>query len=151
MKIFKPLDNLNKLDDSTFSVFLGGAAGSPWREELLEHFDNSFDIVFINPITDDYDESKEDAFTLQTNWEHTGLIKSTLNIFYFSNKSLAPITLAEMGFYRSKDFIIALESGYEKEEYIKYVAQRYGKPIVSTIKELSQIIKIRYTINHHQD
>jgi hypothetical protein len=154
MQILTPDDDLEKMDRTKCSIFLGGTM-SPWREEVIELLSaQGMDIIILDPTVKDWEERIGDedadnpAFTKQTDWEHLGIIMADIEVFFYDDTSVAPITLFEMGMYKTKESIIHLSDGYEKAGYIKYVSRRFGLPVVKSVKELAQLIMIRCKISH---
>lgn len=159
MRVLTPDDNLEEeIDRSKFTIFLAGNLQSKWREEVIDLLsEQDLDIVVLDPQVDDWDdrigneEADNPAFVAQTDWEHMGLIMADVEVFFFDEKSVSPITLVEFGLYKTKESIIHLTEGYEKAGYLRYVSRRFGLPVVSSVKELAQLIMIRYKLACLQD
>ncbi len=149
MEIITPKDDVRILDeDARPSVFLAGGMGKLWRKQLIEVLGDA-DIIVVDPSVDDWEktigtESNENlAYVNQVNWEQSALYLSDISVFHFDEKSLAPISLFELGTRIEHDnVVIHLEDGYEKSEYVKIIAAINGIPIVKTIKELASLITI---------
>ena len=154
MRVLTPDDNLGEeIDRSKFTVFLGGNMKSPWRKEVIDLLsEQDLDMVILDPTVNDWEtkigseDADNPAFVAQTNWEHMGLIMADVEVFFYDDKSISPITLVEMGLYKSINSIVHLSDDYEKAAYIRYVSRRFGLPVVQSVKELAQLITIRYKL-----
>jgi hypothetical protein len=91
---YLPINELRRNGDL---VFLGGSitGAANWQIEaknkLIEHFN------VINPRRADFDISNPNAEREQINWEFNYLNQCDIILFFFSNETLAPITLLELG------------------------------------------------------
>ena len=150
MRVVTPSDDLESLDPDTLKIFLAGGMKNPWRKALRDKLQkaNLTNLIIIDPTIDDWasigknDISNPD-YVRQTDWEHMGLIKADIEVFHFDSSSVSPITLIEMGMYKSQESIICVESGYRKKAYIEYMGDRYGMPVTRTINELANLLAIR--------
>ncbi len=83
--------------DPDESIFLAGSiTGSwNWQAEIIPKLIYDFDVV--NPRRDDFDVTNPNVEREQITWEHHFLSRCRHVLFYFSNETLAPITLFEYG------------------------------------------------------
>jgi hypothetical protein len=92
----------NKFDKSTHrdlnSVFLGGSISNAkdWQLKLANEL-NDINCVVFNPRRKSYDIADPVNGIIQIGWEFDFLPFADIDVFYFSEETLAPITLFEYG------------------------------------------------------
>lgn len=152
MRILTPKDDLNNLKENEFSVFLAGGMGSAWRPELISKLDDLPNLVIIDPSVDDWenDVGEQNAdnpkFVKQTDWEHQGLAASDVQVFQFDASSVAPISLLELGMYKTNNTVLCVMDGYEKSGYMYYMSRRFGLPIETSTTALAALITLKYHV-----
>jgi hypothetical protein len=153
MKVLTPkddLNNINNLSGEEFSVFLAGGMGSPWRAELIGKLDDLPNLVIIDPSVDDWekDVGEESAdnpkFVKQTDWEHQGLEASDVQVFHFDASSEAPISLLELGLFKTNNTIFCVREGYKHKAHIDLIARRNGLSIELSTTALAALITLKY-------
>ena len=150
MKILTPKDDLDNIERGEFTIFLAGGMGSPWRKELIGKLKDLPKLVVIDPSVDDWENevgeqsANNPKFVKQTAWEHQGLNKSKVQVFYFDDTSIAPISLLELGMFKTNNTVICLKDGYEKGGYVEYMSRRFGLPIEKSVEALSALIHLKY-------
>jgi hypothetical protein len=150
MKIMTPKDDLNNLQDKSFKVFLAGSMGSPWRAELISKLEDLTNLIIIDPSVDDWDKSvgKEDVdnakYVKQVDWEHKGLGESDVQVFYFDASSVAPISLLELGMFKTNNTVLCVKDGYEKSGYLAFLSRRFGLPNEESTTGLASLIHLKY-------
>lgn len=150
-QVLKPREDFKNIKEDNVVIFLAGNMGNPWREEIIKYLEseNVENITAIDPTVEDWGndvgEEREDneKFLNQTRWEHLGLLKADIEVFYFDASSLAPISLLEFGLFKTPETILYVEDDYEKSGYLKIIAQRFGLSVVQTMKELKYTIQIK--------
>jgi len=153
MRTLTPKDTYD-VEANEFAVFLAGDMKTPWRKELCDLLAEAKipDLVILDPTVDDWETYVgEETFTnpkyiTQVSWEHDSLSKANLRVFNFSGKSMAPITLVEMGTHMKSDDIIKLDDSYELHGYIEFIASKSNTPIVNTLQGLVSRIVIKATL-----
>lgn len=81
-------------------VFLaGGISDCPdWQKAVAERLATNTDATVFNPRRADFDMSAyEDLSRAQIRWEYVALRLSPVNLFWFPEETLCPITLLELG------------------------------------------------------
>jgi len=150
MKVITPKDDLNNLQDEDVKIFLAGGMHSPWRAELISKLEDLPNLVIIDPSLDDWEKevgeqsADNPKFVKQTDWEHQGLEASDFQIFYFDPSTIAPISLLELGLFKTNGTMLCVKDGYEKSGYIYYMSRRFGLPIESSTTALAALIHLRY-------
>ena len=150
MKVMTPKDDLNNLQDEEFKVFLAGGMQSPWRAELITKLEDLPNLILIDPTVEDWDKEvgKSSAdnpkFIKQTDWEHQGLEASDMQVFHFDASSVSPISLFELGMFKTTGTVLCVKEGYENSGYLEFVSRRYGLPIESSTPALAALIHLRY-------
>jgi hypothetical protein len=82
------------------SIFLaGGISDCPdWQAEVALALSENSEAVIYNPRREDFNmEAYEDVSRLQIQWEFQALRMSSVNLFWFPEETLCPITLFELG------------------------------------------------------
>jgi len=152
MKLITAPSELPAIDNESVVLFLAGGCNVPWREELVSHMFDLDKLLILDPTVDDWkslgeEDIDNEQWVKQTDWEHNGLIRSDIRVFHFHPPSMCPISLLELGCFKvggDKVTIVHADSGYEKASYVKHIARRYGLLEAETIKEIAELIKIKY-------
>jgi hypothetical protein len=128
-----------------FSVFLAGTIdmgrGENWQQRVGEFLSSFPDwLLILDPRRDDWDDSWEQdkdnpEFAQQVKWELKSQEVADLIVFVFATdeknaeKAKAPITLMELGLFKSKECVVCCPQGYEKKGNVDIVCERYGVPL----------------------
>ena len=100
------------------SVFLAGGITNcrDWQKELVEKLSDT-DLTLMNPRRKDWPIDDPESSKKQINWEHHHLSKARVISFWFSNETVQPITLFELGKWLSvgKPLFIGIDPGYSRK------------------------------------
>lgn len=79
-------------------IFLAGSItnAKDWQKPLVEKLENSNCIIY-NPRRASFDVNDKTQSEVQIKWEFVNLRNANIVVFYFSEETLAPITLFELG------------------------------------------------------
>ena len=134
-----PVDLKNKT-----SVFLAGTIDNgdsvDWQSEVEQSL-SAFNVIIMNPRRDKWKDEwiqsiNNAQFKTQVEWELRGLEISTIIFLYFAANSKSPISLLELGLHaKSNKLIIVCPSGFWRLGNIKIVAEKYGIPLYSCLKD----------------
>jgi hypothetical protein len=131
------------------TVFLSGSIDTPpatWQHTvtaLLSHLP----VTILNPHREDWDSTwREDAsfapWAEQVKWELDGMEAADVMAVYFGPKTLAPITLMELGLWaRSGKCVVGCSEAYPKKGNVKAVCERYKIECVGSVRELADGVK----------
>jgi len=142
-------------------IFLaGGITGCPdWQSDLIvsitafrDSIDCKNDITLYNPRRATFDVSDPNASEVQVAWEFDKLEKSGLIIFWFSNATINPIVLYELGMWgnsRNKQIVIGVEEGYTRIQDVE-LQTKLARPDVKILYSFTDFIKeIRLLVGRH--
>jgi hypothetical protein len=128
-----------------FTVFLAGTIdqgnGGNWQKRVGEFLSDFPDwLLILDPRRDDWDDTweqdKDDPqFRQQVEWELKSQELADLIMFVFATdeknaeKAEAPITLMELGLFKSKECVVCCPQGYYRKGNVDIVCERYGVPV----------------------
>lgn len=80
------------------SIFLAGGITKcrNWQQDAITYFSDT-NLTIFNPRRDDFDVTNKDMEREQITWEYNKLRFVSLIVFWFSNETVQPITLFELG------------------------------------------------------
>jgi hypothetical protein len=132
------------------SVFLAGTitgAKLDWQKQITESL-KEFDIIVFNPRREKKPED-EAGIRDQITWEFENLRRADLISFWFSNETVGPICLYELGAHlmTNKPIVIGMHPDYPRRFDVEVQSGliRPGVPIVYSLEALSD--KISETLN----
>lgn len=137
-------------DGTDTTVFMaGGITGCPdWQAEMVRLLADT-DLVLFNPrrfdFPDDIRQASEET-QVQIQWEHQYLKRADKILFWFpySETSVCPISLFELGFWLHSDkpLAVGVEPGYAREAdvHIQVPLQRPEIQVVSSLEDLAKEI-----------
>jgi len=136
-----------ELDTPGISVFLaGGISNCPdWQSEcitMIQKYNFQKDIVLYNPRRLNFVFSLENS-EIQIQWEFQHLKKADVIIFWFSEGSLNPIVLYELGMWgnsRDKQIIIGVHPRYERKEDV-IIQTKLARPDIEIAYTLDEVVK----------
>ena len=128
-----------------YTVFLAGTIdmgeGEDWQKRVEERLSSFGDwLLILNPRRDDWDSSWEQTienkeFKNQVTWELNGQEAADCVMFVFATdeenakKAKAPITLLELGLFRTKECVVVCPQGFYRKGNVDIVCERYGIPV----------------------
>lgn len=95
--------SIEKIQTNNYSVFLAGGITncSLWQDKMVEALKQFDHLTVFNPRRKNFemfkDESKYKESVEQITWEYENLKSVSQIIFWFTNETLQPITLFELG------------------------------------------------------
>jgi len=132
-------------EDET-SLFLAGGITNcrDWQKEIAENL-KDLSIAVFNPRRKDFSTMSEKDEEEQIRWEFDHLHKADAISFWFSEETLNPITLLELGFWLHSDkkLFVGIHPSYKKELDV-IVQTKFARPdieIVYSLEDLSAQIK----------
>ncbi|HTF82792.1 MAG TPA: nucleoside 2-deoxyribosyltransferase domain-containing protein [Cytophagales bacterium] len=150
MSTFTPPINIAKRNFNHISIFLAGSIDMGnainWQQVFIDEIRNTAslkDINVFNPRRPDWDSSWEQHienpnFYQQVNWELNALDAADFIVVYFSETSLAPITLLELGLYaQSGKLLVCCPQGYWRKGNVDIVCHRYNIPMFDTLHDIT--------------
>ena len=146
MKVVKAPHKFTPLN--RFSVFLAGSIemgkAENWQEILTQKLSKE-DIIILNPRRDDWDstwkQTKDNPqFREQVEWELKAQEDANIIAMYFDPKTQSPITLLELGLFRSNRLIVCCSEGYYRKGNVDIVCERYGIAQVGSLDALASAI-----------
>jgi hypothetical protein len=121
------------------SIFLAGSITGAvnWqniaKEKLLPHFN------VINPRRENFDVTNPLDEELQITWEYNQLNGAAMLLFWFSDETLAPITLFELGsFGTRKPTFIGINPNYKRKRDVEIQMKLRG--ITNICYDLNELI-----------
>lgn len=107
-----------KADDRP-SIFLAGGISncSDWQDYAVQRLSN-LDIQLINPRRSDFDITDINMTVNQITWEYNHLIEANAILFYFTEETVCPITLYELGVHAKptyKKIFVACHPNYVRK------------------------------------
>ena len=151
MITIKPPQTLTNDLLKNFTVFLAGSIEMGLAKEWQKVVENrllNYDGFILNPRRDDWDSSWEqkienDQFRQQVNWELTGLDNSDLIAMYFSEDTISPISLLELGLHaRKSNMIVCCPDGFKRKGNVEIVCNKYNVPLTDDFEKFIGIIKL---------
>lgn len=129
-------------------LFLAGSITGAWnwqqvaKDKLLDKFH------ILNPRRESFDKSNLDVEREQIEWEHEYLEYTHNILFYFSNETLAPITLLEYGCYLASDkkLFVCVHPEYKRKNdvVIQTELRRPEQKIYFNFDEFLEEVKNEY-------
>lgn len=143
------------------SIFLAGSIDmgmtEDWQSEITYHLSDK-NVLVINPRRDDWDSSwtqkiTDSNFYQQVNWELNGLDKCDIIYMHFTEDSLSPISLLELGLYaNSGKLIVYCPENFWREGNVNIVCEKYGIPYFNDYIEAKEyltqrVVEIKENLN----
>jgi hypothetical protein len=153
MIVIKPPEIILIRRDMT-SVFLAGSIemnlAEKWQDRIVNELKDS-NFCFLNPRRDDWNDSwvqsiDNDEFRRQVEWELDGLERADLIVIYFDKDTKSPITLLELGLFKTKPMIVCCPEGFYRKGNVDIVCKRYDIKQVNSLEEIIQGLKILETL-----
>lgn len=119
------------------SIFLAGSIeqdkAEHWQQKVI-HALSAHTGTILNPRREAWDDSwvqdiKNDQFREQVEWELSALEAADKILMYFDPKTMAPISLLELGLHaRSQKIHVCCPEGYWRKGNVDIICNRYGIP-----------------------
>lgn len=157
-------NNLNSI-----TVFLGGSIemgqAKPWQKHVIDsiksydlHEDDvlrMYDVVFYNPRRDDWDSSWQNSkydkkFNEQVTWEILQQENADINVYFFAENTISPITLLEFGYFANKpNVIVAADEQYCRKGNVEIMCDHLQLPLHNLDFLPREIIrKLQHCVNY---
>lgn len=148
------------------SVFLaGGISGcEDWQEKVTDLLRDCEELTVVNPRRKDFDVSKMGETVKQIKWEYKRLREVDIILFWFTDDTVQPITLYELGstlqrIYGKQDddrlpvdeqqvVFIGCDPEYMRKFDVKIQAKLigYGRTIFPTLEQTVDTVKKYYRL-----
>jgi len=130
-------------------LFLGGGITScpDWQSEIIEkliedseskNHDYLCDVIVYNPRRPYFPMNIKEEAERQITWEYHKLKESDIIAFWFSNGSLNPIVLYELGRWGTSDnkpIVIGMDDDYQRREDVE-IQTRLSRPDIKIAYDL---------------
>lgn len=136
---------LENLDLLKKGIFLAGSitGARNWQQiasrELIAH------LSVFNPRRESFDVTKEDESKKQIDWEYNYLHRVKIIMFWFSNETLAPITLFELGAAlerKDQKIYVGCDPEYKRKFDVTYQCGKFGVKVEDSLENLINAIKL---------
>ena len=140
---------LLRIEENETSIFLGGSiemdTAEEWQKRFIGLYEETEDIVFINPRRKEWDSSWEQSandpnFSQQVNWELDGLETADWILIYFDPKTKSPVSLLELGLFTSGKLVVVCPDGFWRKGNVEIVCGRYGIAMCETLEDAQDFI-----------
>lgn len=126
------------------TVFLAGSITNAvdWQTIAKGLLENDFHV--FNPRRDSFDVTSPSEELTQITWEHDHLERADIVLFWFSNETLAPTTLYELGKYcTGKTIVVGTHPEYKRRRVVEIQLKLvgYNQPIHTTIEDVCAAVK----------
>ena len=139
-------------DDRRLTVFLAGSidmgGSADWQAQVARELADE-GVVLLNPRREDWNPAwtpgaDQPEFRRQVEWELAALQRADVIAMYFAPGSQSPVTLLELGLHAgSGKLLVACPDGFWRKGNVDITATRYGVEQVSTIEELTRVVRRR--------
>jgi len=122
--------NYNDPRDHTCTVFLGGGITNckDWQKDLVSRLQVSDEKMRLyNPRRENFDLANPKESEIQIDWEHHYLNMCDILVFYFSEETLCPITLFELGGALERNLHIEPYYGCRRQKILVYCDPEYKR------------------------
>jgi len=128
-------------------IFVAGGISNTanWQNSMIELLSDE-GVVTYNPRREHYSTLEPKLLVEQITWEYENLQKADMILFWFSNQTLCPITLYELGRWGNsshKTIFVGIEPGYLRQQDVE-IQTKLARPDVNikySVKELASEIK----------
>ena len=134
---------------SGYKVFLAGSIeqdkAERWQDKIIKALEDT-QICVLNPRRAAWDTTwKQDInnpqFVEQVMWELAGQNMADLIVMYFDPKTMAPITLLELGLFHEKNLIVLCPEGYWRKGNVDIVCKLHNIKQATDFDDLINQIK----------
>lgn len=135
------------------TLFLGGGiTGCPdWQQMVIAKL-SGYQLTIWNPRRPMFIMGDKLEARRQTDWEIDRLRRADINAYWFSNCTLNPITLMEIGesFGYKEKIVLGMDPDYERSWDLEFRMERYHsyEPIAYTLDEFVKNIKDGFHLHH---
>lgn len=125
----------------------GGITNCPnWQKDIISKIKDIDNLIVYNPRRNNFPIGDQNAAIQQIVWEYEHLESADIIVFWFSNGSLNPIVLYELGRWGNstkKDIIVGIDTEYERKQdvVIQTLLSRPDTRFVYTIPSLADNIR----------
>lgn len=141
MKYIQAPTNYEPTQNEKTLFLAGGITGTiNWQSKLVEIIQDE-DITIINPRQKQYKENKEDA-KQQITWEHGYLKKVAAISFWFTEETLCPICLYELGTWSNseKPLFVGINPNYKRKLDVE-IQTKLARPEIEIVYSLNDLAK----------
>jgi hypothetical protein len=125
-------------EDDTESIFLAGSITNAWdwQAYATDQFLLRTNGLILNPRRKKFDISDLRESERQITWEFCALESASLIFFWFSDETLAPISLFELGRHLDKNIVVGCDRDFLRKEDVK-IQVGLARPDVQVFDNLS--------------
>ncbi|MFD2428312.1 nucleoside 2-deoxyribosyltransferase domain-containing protein [Sphingobium scionense] len=133
-------------------LFLGGSIdmgkATDWQRDMIAALADER-VAILNPRRADWNpawkpEANDPHFRQQVEWELAALDSADIIILYLAPGTQSPVSLLEMGLHaRGGKLVVLCPEGFWRKGNVDITAARYGVEQVSTIEELTAVVRRR--------
>ncbi len=133
-------------------LFLGGSIdmgkATDWQRDMIAALADE-KVTILNPRRADWNpawkpEASDPHFRQQVEWELAALDSADIIILYLAPGTQSPVSLLEMGLHaRGGKLVVLCPEGFWRKGNVDITAARYGVEQVSTIEELTSVVRRR--------
>ena len=150
---------IRPFEDNSFKIFMAGGISDCWDwqrylfDRVNSHYSLKSDVemkikhpivTIYNPRRDKFDVHNKEVFDEQITWEYNKLKDSDLVVFWFTDETIQPITLLELGkeLGRGKRVLIGRHDDYERADDIELQAKLagYNDKFYWTLEDLADAV-----------
>jgi hypothetical protein len=119
-----------------------------WQRDMIAALADE-KVTILNPRRADWNpawkpEASDPHFRQQVEWELAALDSADIIILYLAPGTQSPVSLLEMGLHaRGGKLIVLCPDGFWRKGNVDITAARYGVEQVSTIEELTRLVRRR--------
>lgn len=128
-KVIHAPNSLKNLDRRV-KVFLGGAIDNGmapnWQSEIIELL-SPYPVIALNPRRKNWNPKADSkVIRRQIRWELDAQHYSDINLYVFPEKTIAPITLLELGLFIEKRCLVYCSKNYWRYLNVSETCKYYG-------------------------
>jgi len=144
-----PEENYSIENERNTKIFLaGGISNCPnWQKEMIDRLKNVKHLTIYNPRRENFPMDNPKAAETQIAWEFDKLRKADIISFWFSEGTVQPIVLYELGMWansRDVEYFIGIHPDYQRKQDVIIQSQlagyKYG--FIDNIPALAKILEI---------
>lgn len=131
----------------------GGITNCPnWQNEMIEKLKET-NIIIFNPRRESYPINEDSTSLKQIKWEYDYLKSADIISYWFSEGSINPISLYELGMWgnsRDKKIFIGVHPDYQRKEDV-YIQTRLARPDIKIVDSIDKLCKQIIKYNGKKD
>ena len=137
--IIEAPNETNSFNKNNQLFLAGGITNCPqWQNEIIKLLEKENNLTIYNPRRANFPIDDPDAAEEQITWEYNHLKNADIILFWFSNGSLNPIVLLELGKWglsSTKPIFIGIDKGYERTQDVE-IQTKLARPDIEIVYSL---------------